>query len=82
VVPRIATTDGKVRTVDVPWALSGSGLILLFEALALIEFKMPVNRVAEKLKVNPERIWTIFKHCISKARAADDPGSLTKLVTM
>ena len=32
---------------------------------------MPVNRVAEKLKVNPQRIWTIFKHCISKTRAAD-----------
>ena len=81
-VPRIATTDGKVRTVDVPWAQSGSGFTLLFEASALIERKMPVNRVAEKLKVNPQRTWTIFKHCISKARAANDPGSLTKLVTM
>ena len=27
-VPRITTTDGKVRTVDVPWARSGSGFTL------------------------------------------------------
>jgi transposase len=40
---------------------------------------MPVNRVAEILKVNPQRIWTIFNHWISKARAADDPGTITKL---
>lgn len=80
-VPRITTTDGKVRTVDVPWARPGSGFTLLFEALALalIEREMPVNRVAEILKVNPQRIWTIFNHWISKARAADDPSTITKL---
>ena len=32
-VPRITTTDGKVRTVDVLWARPGSGFTLLFEAL-------------------------------------------------
>ena len=80
-VPRITTTDGKVRTVDVPWARPGSGFTLLFEALALalIEREMPVNRVAEILKVNPQRIWTLFNHWISKAKAADDPGTITKL---
>jgi transposase len=77
-VPRITTTTaGKVRTVDVPWARSGSGFTLLFEAL--IEREMPVNRVAEILKVNPQRIWTLFNHWISKAKAADDPGTLTQL---
>jgi len=87
-VPRITTADGKVRTVDVPWARPGSGFTLLFEALALAlierdsqsyEVEMPVNRVAEMLKVNPQRIWTIFNHWISKAKAADDPGTITKL---
>jgi transposase len=63
-VPHITTTEGKVRTVDVPWARPGSGFTLLFEALALalIEREMPVNRVAEILKVNPQRIWTLFNH--------------------
>ena len=39
---------------------------------------MPVNRAAEILKVNPQRIWTIFNHWISRAKAADDPGTITK----
>ena len=80
-VPRIATTVGKVCTVDIPWARPGSGFTLLFEALALalIEREVPVNRVAEILKVNPQHIWTIFNHWISRAKAADDPGTITKL---
>ena len=83
-VPRITTTDGKVRTVDIPWARPGSGFTLLFEALALalIEREMPVNRVTEILKVNPQRIWTIFNHWISKARAADDTGDGHHYVTL
>ncbi len=80
-VPRITTTDGKVRTVEVPWARPGSGFTLLFEAmaLALIEREMPVNRVAEMLKVNPQRIWTVFNHWIGKAKIADDVSSITQL---
>ena len=80
-VPRITTTEGKVRTVEVPWARPGSGFTLLFEAMALamIEREMPVNRVAEMLKVNPQRIWTIFNHWIGKAKIADDVSSITQL---
>ncbi len=80
-VPRIATTEGKVRTVEVPWARPGSGFTLLFEALALalIEREMPVNRVAEVLKVNPQRVWTVFNYWINKAKMADDPGTITRL---
>jgi len=80
-VPRITTGDGHVRTVEVPWARPGSGFTLLFEALALalIEREMPVNRVAEIMKVNPLRFWTVFNHWVGKARAADDPSSITRL---
>ena len=80
-VPRIITSAGKVVTVVVPWARPGSGFTLLFEALALalIEREMPVNRVAELLRVNPQRIWTVFNHWVGKARAADDPSSITQL---
>jgi len=80
-VPRIITPDGKVVTVVVPWARPGSGFTLLFEALALalIEREMPVNRVAELLRVNPQRIWTVFKHWVGQARQADDPSGITKL---
>ena len=41
-VPRITTIDGKVRTVDVPWARAGSGFTLLFEALATLPRFQPL----------------------------------------
>ncbi len=80
-VPRITTSEGKVRTASVPWARPGSGFTLLFEAfaLALIEREMPVNRVAEILGVYPQRLWTVFNHWVAKALAADDPSSITRL---
>lgn len=80
-VPRITTSEGKVRMVKVPWARAQSGFSLLFEAfaLALIEREMPVARVAEMLGVNPQRIWTVFEHWVSEARAQDDPSEMTRL---
>jgi transposase len=80
-VPRIKTTSGKVQTVNVPWARPDSGFTLMFEAfaMALIEREMPVNRVAEILGVNPQRVWTLFNHWIGKARLADDVSTVTQL---
>lgn len=80
-VPRITTSEGKVRTVDVPWARAHSGFTLLFEAfaLALIEREMPVTRVAQILGVHPQRIWTVFAHWVGKARTNDDPSSTKRL---
>jgi len=80
-VPRIKTTDGKVVTVNVPWARPDSGFTLMFEAfaMALIEREMPVNRVAEILGVYPQRVWTVFNHWLEKARKADDPSAITRL---
>ena len=80
-VPRIKKSDGKVVTVIVPWARPGSGFTLMFEAfaMALIEREMPVNRVAEVLHVNPQRVWTVFNHWVGKARQSDDQSTITKL---
>lgn len=80
-VPRIRTSKGKVRLVEVPWARQGSGFTLLFEALAmaLIEKEMPVNKVGHLLGENPHRIWTIFNHWISLAYQADDPSAVSQL---
>jgi len=80
-VPRIKKADGKVVTVNVPWARPGSGFTLLFEAfaMALIEREMPVNRVAETLGVLPQRIWTVFNHWVANARQSDDPSTVNRL---
>ncbi len=80
-VPRIKTSAGGIENVEVPWARPGSGFTLLFEAfaLALIEREMPVNRVAEILRVNPQRIWTVFNHWVGNALLSDDPSGIEKL---
>ncbi len=73
-VPRVKDKSGKVKQVEVPWARKGSGFTLLFEAfaMALVEREMPVNKVAEILRVYPKRIWTIFNYWISIASSEDD----------
>lgn len=50
-MPRVKDRDGKVRTVEVPWARSGSGFTIDFEArpIALMR-QMPVYAAARELK--------------------------------
>jgi len=54
-VPRVYDQDGKVKQVEVPWARTGSGFTLLFEAFSmfLIEQEMPVNKVGETISDTP-----------------------------
>lgn len=80
-VPRIKSPDGKVKTVEVPWARKGSGFTLLFEAfsMALIEREMPVNKAADLVNEYPNRIWNIFNYWIEIAYLADDQSSITQL---
>ena len=80
-VPRIRTSEGRVTLVDVPWARSGSGFTLLFEALAmaLIEREMPLNKVGNLLGESGHRIWTIFNYWIGLAYQADNPTSVEQL---
>ena len=80
-VPRIKTSEGKIRQVDVPWARKQSGFTLLFEALAmsLIENEMPTNKVAKLLGEHPNRIWRIFNYWIERAYQKDDVSQVTQL---
>lgn len=47
--------------------------------MALIEREMPVKRVAEMLRVNAQRVWTVFNHWVCEARQRDDPSAVTRL---
>lgn len=80
-VPRVKQSDGKIATQPVPWARKGSGFTLLFEAFSmlLIESEMPVNKVGEILRVNPNRIWNIFRYWVSIAHNADQIDGLSKV---
>lgn len=80
-VPRIKTSAGSVRLVEVPWARANSGFTLLFEAFAmtLIECEMPVNSAAKILKVWAPRLWRVFDFWIGQARSTVDLNGLNKI---
>lgn len=80
-VPRIKTSNGKVKQIELPWARELSGFTLLFEAyaMALIENEMPVNKVGRILDEDAHRIWTIFNYWIKKAYSEDEIKALDKL---
>ncbi len=80
-VPRIRTSSGEVKRVEVPWARPNSGFTLLFEAFAmiLIENEMPVNKVAGTLSVHAARLWIIFHHWVDKALAQTDYSDVTEI---
>ena len=81
-VPRIMNEQGKKpKRVPVPWARSGSGFTLLFEAysMCLIEQEMPVNKAGKLLKEYPNRLWTIFNYWISIAYNDADHSNIETL---
>jgi hypothetical protein len=71
-VPRITTSDGKVKTVLVPWARRNTGFILLFEVytMSLVGLEMPVNKVAKLLGKHDQRIWNTLHYWVGEARAS------------
>ncbi len=80
-VPRIKTSSGKVRLVQVPWSRSGSGFTLLFESyvMALIENEMPVRKIGQLVKEDPHRLWTIFNYWIERGYSNDTLKAIKKL---
>ena len=72
-VPRIKTEGDGIQMVQVPWARSGSGFTLLFEALSmlLIESEMPVKRAAKMMGIYDTRLWRIFNYWLSNAINSD-----------
>ena len=64
-VPRMRCPDHGVRLANVPWGRKESGFTLLFKALVMILAReMPINAIAELLKVTDHRLWRVLKHYI------------------
>ena len=80
-VPRITQSTGEVRTVATPWARRGSGFTLLFEAFAmlLIEYEMPVTKVASTLKVVSNRLWRMFSFWVKDAVSKDNLATVKQI---
>jgi transposase len=72
-VPRIRCVKCGLRLVDVPWARSGSGFTLLFEAVIMTLAKsMPVNTIASFVGEHDTRLWRILHHYVDEARDKAD----------
>ena len=77
-VPRVSCTTDGVHQVSLPWARSGSGFTLLFEALAMVLVReMPVKAASRILNVYDNRLWRIMGHYVDKAREVADYSMAT-----
>ena len=67
-IPRVSCDKCGVKQVSPPWARTGSGFTLLFEAFLLSMVKaMPVANVAEIVEEHDTRIWRVLDHYVSQA---------------
>lgn len=80
-VPRVDCSGGcGVKRIQVPWARSGSGFTLLFEALILSYCKeMPVNKVGELMGEHDTRLWRVLHHYVETERARQDYSKVTRV---
>ena len=71
--PRITCPDCGVKQIAVPWARTGSGFTLLFEALAMtLMTAMPVAAAARLMGEHDTRMWRVLHHWVEQARSRAD----------
>jgi transposase len=72
-VARIDCDNCGTHLVDVPWARSGSGFTLLFEAMIMVLAKsMPIKNIAAFVNEHDTRLWRILHHYVGEARKTAD----------
>ena len=77
-VPRVRCDTCGLHLVDVPWARSGSGFTLLFEAMIMTLAKaMPVKTIAAFVNEHDTRLWRILRHYVDQAREKADHCTVT-----
>ncbi len=68
-VPRVdCESCHLIRKIEVPWARSGSGFTLLFEAFLMsLAEEMPVRAVADLVGEHDTLLWRIVRHYVGQA---------------
>ena len=62
----------KTLQVPVPWARTGSGFTLMFEAFAVtLARQMPILAIARIFGVGDDPLWRVLRHHVDRARAAE-----------
>jgi len=79
-VPRVNCVDCGIKTMEVPWARSGSGFTLLFEALIMMMAKaMPVKSIADIVKEHDTRLWRVLTHYVHESRQESDFSAVAQV---
>jgi transposase len=79
-VPRVKNPDGKVSTVEVPWARPGSGFTHLFEFQAITLMRqMPVRSAANRLRVHDTLLWRMLRKHVLHAHQLQEIGHLVRI---
>ena len=72
-VPRVTCPAHGVHAVPVPWARTGSGFTLLFEAMVVeLAKSQPVADIAEQVGEHDTRLWRFIRHYVDEARLYED----------
>ena len=81
-VPRVnCPNEGcGVKRVPVPWARTGSGFTLLFEALVMTMARdLPVNVMARLFSVTDTRLWRVINAYVGLARDKEDFSDVKRI---
>ena len=79
-VPRVDCPEHGVLQAQVPWARSGSGFTLLFEALTmLLAREMSMSAVAQTLGEQDTRLWRVAQHYVESAHARESWSEVTRI---
>lgn len=78
--PRVNCSACGVKTVEAPWARSGSGFTLLFEAFVLTLCReMTVSAAARIVGEHDTRLWRILEAYVETARQEQEFSGVTQL---
>ncbi len=81
-VPRVtcAQPECGIRKMSVPWARTGSGFTLLFEALVMtLARQMPVAAIAQLIGEHDTRLWRVLHHYVECARDEMDSSRVERV---
>ena len=81
-VPRVnCPNEGcGVKQIPVPWARTGSGFTLLFEALVMTMARdLPVNVMARLFSVTDTRLWRVINAYVGLAREKEDFSDVKRI---
>jgi len=79
-VPRITCPVDGIRQIDLPWARAGADFTFLFESLAMVLTReMPVNKVAQIIKADDNKLWRMMHHYTEAARELEDYSGVTQI---